>query len=72
MFASSRGPAGLRAYPRLLARPGGIFPVVGSKVMKTMYAKTALTLLGLLLMTSCTKTAVERQVGSENTYNINR
>ena len=35
-----------------------------------MYAKTALTLLGLRLMAGCTKTAVERQVGSENTYSV--
>ena len=38
--------------------------------MKTTRAKTLLSLLGLFMMTGCTKTAVERQVGSENTYNV--
>ena len=38
--------------------------------MKTTRAKTLLSLLGLFMVTGCTKTAIERQVGSENTYNV--
>ncbi|MBK1670827.1 hypothetical protein CKO28_22680 [Rhodovibrio sodomensis] len=38
--------------------------------MKTTCAKAILSLLGLFMITGCTKTAIERQVGSENTYSV--
>jgi len=52
----------------LLARRDFFIP--GPKVMKTTFAKTALSALALLLVTGCTKTAIERQVGTDRTYSV--